>query len=116
MAEPESPELSPPDAAALAQRTPTLVVDVREIHEYMSRHIEGSLLLPMSVFDPEDFPKLPGVAVLLVCATGKRSGAALKLLRDAGFDGPAYNLAGGIVAWAQAGLPVIEQPGEDFTI
>ncbi len=41
MSTPETPELSPPDAAALAQRTATLVVDVREIHEYMSRHIEG---------------------------------------------------------------------------
>jgi rhodanese-related sulfurtransferase len=96
---------------------PVLLVDVREIDEYAAKHIRNSLLMPMSVFDPEDFPqlRLPGLKVMMVCGIGKRSLAAAKMLRGAEFDGPLYNLVGGVKGWVEAGLPVVLAP-DDYSI
>jgi rhodanese-related sulfurtransferase len=43
--------------------------------------------------------------VLLYCDAGTRAGGGVALLRRNGF-GNVVNLAGGYVAWQQAGLPV----------
>jgi rhodanese-related sulfurtransferase len=105
------------EASTMIANDPVLLVDVREIDEYAAKHIKGSLLMPMSVFDPEDFPqlRLPGLKVMMVCGIGKRSLAAAKMLRGAGFDGPLYNLVSGIKGWAEAGLPVVLAP-DDYSI
>jgi rhodanese-related sulfurtransferase len=42
--------------------------------------------------------------VIVSCATGNRSGSAAAVLRKHGFTN-VVNLAGGIAAWQQAGLP-----------
>lgn len=42
--------------------------------------------------------------VLVVCRSGVRSAMAVAALRPAGWD--AHNLDGGMLAWAEAGLPV----------
>ncbi len=61
-------------------------------------HIE---LTDLSARAGELDPERP---LLVYCHTGSRSAMAVAALRGAGYD--AYNLAGGIVAWAGAGLPV----------
>lgn len=81
-----------------------LLVDVREAHEYEIERIAGAMLMPLSFFDAEAFPVLPGKKLVLMCAIGKRSAAAAKQLINAGFD-EAINLKGGINAWKEAGLP-----------
>ncbi|MDO8930898.1 MAG: rhodanese-like domain-containing protein, partial [Rhodocyclaceae bacterium] len=43
--------------------------------------------------------------VIVCCASGNRSSSACGTLRKAGFQ-RVYNLAGGIGAWTDAGLPV----------
>jgi rhodanese-related sulfurtransferase len=108
-------DLNPQAALDLIERENVLLVDVREVSEYAARHIKGSLLLPMSLFDPEDFPNLKGATVLLICASGKRSIAAGKQLLAAGVGLPLYNLEGGVKSWAEAGLPLILAP-EDYSI
>ena len=42
--------------------------------------------------------------VIVSCATGNRSGSAASVLRKHGFTN-VVNLAGGVAAWQQAGLP-----------
>jgi rhodanese-related sulfurtransferase len=108
-------DLKPQEAQDLIERENVLLVDVREVSEYAARHIKGSLLLPMSLFDPEDFPSLRGATVILICASGKRSVAAGKQLLGAGVSLPLYNLEGGVKAWGEAGLPLILAP-EDYSI
>jgi len=61
-------------------------------------HIPGSMLLPMSKFDAELFPRVPGKTVVLHCAVGKRSESAGKMLLSEGHSG-AVHLSGGIEAW-----------------
>jgi len=65
-------------------RNEILLVDVRETSEYELEHIPGALLLPLSSFDAEVFPTLPGKNIVLHCAVGKRSEAAGKMLLNEG--------------------------------
>jgi addiction module HigA family antidote len=79
-----------------------VLVDVRETSEFDQEHIPGAMLLPMSVFDPELFPKSMGKKVVLHCAVGKRSEAAGKMLANEGYEG-AIHMTGGIQEWKAAG-------------
>ena len=80
-----------------------VLVDVRETTEYEQEHIPGSVLVPLSVFDPERFPWITAKKLVFHCAVGKRSAAAAKQLMQEGHP-QLYNLAGGINAWKEAGL------------
>jgi len=84
-------------------RNEIMLVDVRETSEYEQEHIAGALLLPLSSFDPEFFPKLPGKKVVLHCAVGKRSEAAGKMLLNEGHS-DVIHMTGGIEAWTAAGF------------
>lgn len=79
-----------------------VLVDVRETSEYDQEHIPGSMLLPMSSFDSELFPKFSDKKVVLHCAVGKRSEAAGKMLANEGYEG-AIHMTGGILEWKAAG-------------
>lgn len=79
-----------------------VLVDVRETSEFDREHIPGAMLLPMSKFDAELFPSVPGKTVVLHCAVGKRSESAGKMLLKEGHSG-AVHLSGGIDAWKAAG-------------
>lgn len=84
-------------------RNELLLVDVRETKEYEVEHIAGALLLPLSSFEPEVFPALPGRKVVLHCAIGKRSAAAGKMLAQAGHR-HVMHMTGGLQAWKAAGF------------
>lgn len=80
-----------------------VLVDVRETSEYEQEHIPGSMLVPLSVFDPDRFPRISGKRVVFHCAVGKRSAAAGKQVLKTGYS-QVYNLHGGIQAWKAAGF------------
>lgn len=80
-----------------------LLVDVRETSEYEVEHIAGAMLLPLSSFEADMFPSLPGKKVVLHCAVGKRSEAAGKMLLKEGHTG-VIHMTGGIQAWKSAGF------------
>lgn len=86
-----------------------LLVDVREVREFEAEHIPGALLLPLSGFDAEMFPRLPGKRVVLHCAIGKRSEAAGKMLIKQGFS-EVFHMEGGLKAWKEAGFETEQQP------
>jgi addiction module HigA family antidote len=94
------------DAATVSDwvdRDQVVLVDVRETSEFDKEHIPGALLLPMSKFDPELFPTVPGKNVVLHCAIGKRSESAGKMLINEGYE-KVLHMAGGIDAWKAAGF------------
>jgi len=80
-----------------------LLVDVRETSEFEQEHIPGAMLVPLSMLDPETFPRINIKKLVLHCAIGTRSAAAAKMLVKAGHI-PPINMAGGIKAWREAGL------------
>ncbi len=85
-----------------------VLVDVRETSEFDQEHIPGALLLPMSVFDSELFPTVPGKKIVLHCAIGKRSEAAGKMLLKEGHSN-VIHMSGGLIAWKDAGFETEEQ-------
>ena len=82
-------------------------IDVREPHEFTGPlgHLPGAELVPLATLPlrcPEWDLEAP---VLLICRSGGRSGQAAAHLRAQGFRRP-INLAGGMLAVEQLGLPV----------
>lgn len=80
-----------------------LLIDVRETSEFEQEHIPGAMLVPLSMLDPETFPRINIKKLVLHCAVGTRSTTAAKMLVKAGHI-PPVNMAGGIKAWREAGL------------
>jgi glyoxylase-like metal-dependent hydrolase (beta-lactamase superfamily II)/rhodanese-related sulfurtransferase len=92
-------------AELLASLQPPLVVDVRAPGERERKSIAGSLGIPLNHL-VENMEKLPRDRTLLVyCAGGYRSSIAASLLQRGGFE-PVGEIAGGIVGWEAANLPV----------
>jgi rhodanese-related sulfurtransferase len=84
-----------------------LLLDVREDNEWAvgrlpnARHIRlGELSKRLS--ELEKFKDKP---IVVYCRSGNRSARACALLKKSGFANP-NNLAGGIMAWEQANLPI----------
>jgi rhodanese-related sulfurtransferase len=82
----------------------TVVIDVREPHEYADGHLPGAEPMPlMSV--PQRVDELPtDQPIYVVCAVGARSAQAAAFLGARGVD--AVNVEGGTVEWVAAGYPV----------
>jgi rhodanese-related sulfurtransferase len=98
-------EVSPQQAHA-ALTGETYLLDVREPWESQERRIAGAVLIPL-VELPGRIGELPEDRDLYVyCRVGGRSRRAVDYLRQAGRS-RAINVAGGIDAWEDAGLPVI---------
>lgn len=86
-----------------------LAVDVREPNELITGRIAGARFIPMSEF-PTRFHELPADRpLLIVCQSGYRSGLAAAFLAANGYR-DAVNVAGGMTAWQQVGLPVRRGP------
>ncbi len=100
----QAPEVSAVDAAALVEQG-WLLLDVREDHEWVLGHAPQAEHLPMSRIQ-QDYQRLPADRpIVCVCHVGARSAAVASALRGAGWE--SVNLAGGMDAWAAAGLPVV---------
>ena len=99
------------DAAAIAAAPPAdlVVLDVRTPEEFAEGHLEGAVLVDF--YDADFADQLaaldPDVPYLLYCRSGNRSGETLGVMEQLGFTSVA-DVDGGIVAWADAGLPVTE--------
>lgn len=92
-------------ASALSSRDDVLLLDVREQSEYDAGHIPGVTLIPMNDV-PNRLAEIPtDKTVIVTCRSGNRSGQVTEYLRGQGFSN-VYNMAGGIVEWQNAGLPV----------
>ncbi len=66
--------------------------------------IPGSVLLPLSQFDPYSVPDPAGRTVVFSCGVGMRSLRAAEAALAAGLPYDAH-LAGGLKAWKAAGFP-----------
>ena len=101
--------ISAVDAAAIADAPPAdlVVLDVRTPEEFAEGHLEGAVLVDF--YDADFADQLaaldPDVPYLLYCRSGNRSGETLGVMEQLGFTSVA-DVGGGIIAWADAGLPV----------
>ncbi|MBT9583855.1 rhodanese-like domain-containing protein [bacterium] len=85
-----------------------VVLDVRERAELVGGVLPGALSIPLSQLR-ERMEQVPSGTLLVYCASGMRSRFACSWLSKAGRQ-EVFNLAGGIEAWRQHGLPITARP------
>jgi len=102
--------ISAADASALLASAPAglVVLDVRTPEEFASGHLAGAAGLDFyAATFADDLSALDReVPYLLYCRSGNRSGQAREMMRSLGFA-EVHEIAGGINAWVEAGLPVV---------
>jgi molybdenum cofactor guanylyltransferase len=96
------------DVAELAARQEqgAFVLDVRQPEEYESGHVPGAVLIPLGDLPARQDEVPADREILVICRTGGRSAIAVQALNGAGYR--ATNVAGGTLAWIEAGRPVVE--------
>lgn len=84
-----------------------LVLDVREDKEFAAGHIPKARHIPLGALASRlgELEKFKSKPIVVNCRSGQRSARACGILKKHGFE-KAVNLAGGIVAWESAHLPV----------
>jgi rhodanese-related sulfurtransferase len=97
-------------AATRLYNDDALVLDVREDKEWAEGHIPRAKHIPLGKLAErmKELEKFKDKPVLVNCRSGMRSASACKTLRKAGFE-KVYNLAGGILAWEKANLPLTKK-------
>ena len=94
-------------AVQLINREKAVVVDVCEPAEFAAGHVTGAKNVPLGELET----KLSGAVknktlpLILVCASGARSGRAVAIAKKLGYE-QAQSLGGGLKAWKEANLPV----------
>lgn len=95
-----------------------IVIDVREPAEFETGHIPGSINIPRGVleFQVDAHPAVANVSdpalshkerpIVLVCRTGGRAALSALSLQRLGFA-DVRSIAGGVLAWGEAGLPLV---------
>lgn len=92
---------------AWVQSDDVQVVDTRGVKPFMNFHIPHSMSYPeehLREILETGTPFSPDKPLLLVCPTGDRSLLLAALMRQRGVN--AYSLAGGLMAWRRARLPL----------
>lgn len=109
-----------PTQADAAMREGAILVDIRPREQRLAEgSVPGALVVERNVlewrFDPRCEFRLPqardlGVRVIVMCSQGYTSSLAAASLQELGLRN-ATDLAGGFVAWAAAGLPIVPGSG-----
>lgn len=102
----EVKEIDAATAKAWVDSGDAVLLDVREPQEVVSASIAGAVVNSMSSFDFDAIPKEPGKKLVVFCAHGMRSMQVADYLLREGIVDEAYSIDGGIVAWADSGLPI----------
>jgi rhodanese-related sulfurtransferase len=92
--------ISPLVAVTKMNDTDTIVIDVREPHEFVASHIIDSINIPLGSLD-QGLSKIishKNKPVLISCQSGTRSASAGKILTKAGFE-QVFVIIGGMQAW-----------------
>jgi rhodanese-related sulfurtransferase len=86
------------------------VIDVRDDREWDAGHAPGSRHVLLAELPANAASMDKEKQVVFVCRGGSRSAMAAEAFRASGYD--AYNMSGGLAAWAEAGLPLEPEGGQ----
>jgi rhodanese-related sulfurtransferase len=100
-------ELAPDKVADLADAQ---LVDVRTPAEYEASRIEGARHITLDELETSAGQLDKQRPLVFYCRTGERSAMAADAFRASGWD--AYSVGGGLVAWAEQGLPLEPEGAE----
>ncbi len=101
---------TPARAVELLNHDQTIVIDVREPHEFAKGHIEGAHHITVGRLKERfyEFEAHKSAPVLVYCQQGTRSKEACKQLVKEGFS-QVYYLEGGILTWQDRKLPLVKK-------
>ena len=101
-------DLSVTEFSSKVAEAGVITLDVRTPGEYAEGHLEGAQLIDFQSgnFENEISSLDKNATYAVYCRSGNRSGQAVKVMHDAGFHN-VYNLNGGVIDWANAGLPLV---------
>ena len=103
-------DVSPMEATRMQNDGNVLFLDVRDLGEFNSVHLLDAKHVPVKSLGERlgELQKYRERPVVAYCATGSRSFGACRMLEKDGFQN-LYNLAGGLMAWEKANLPVVKK-------
>lgn len=97
-------------SSKFSQQAEFVLVDIRTPAEVARGVLPQTQTLPMHMIPLKlDFFNNTDKPIILYCRTGSRSAQACMFLNQQGVTN-VYNLTGGIVSWAQNGLPIEASP------
>ena len=102
-------EYSPQEVSDLLGSGPVQLIDVRESDEYAAGRIAGSRLIELGALSEQADTISRDEPVVFYCRSGARSAMATEAFAQAGYD--AHNMAGGLLEWDAAGLPLEPDDG-----
>lgn len=103
-------DLSAPEFQAKTLEGGVTTIDVRTPGEFFLGHIAGAMNIDVEgVRFESEIAKLDKNATYAVyCHSGRRSGIAVGLMKEAGFTS-LFNMKSGIEEWSAAGLPLVAE-------
>ena len=106
---PSATDLSVSEFTGKVAEQGIVTLDVRTPGEFNEGHIEGAQLIDFQSgnFENEIAALDKSKTYAVYCRSDNRSGQAVKVMREAGFNN-LYNLNGGVIDWANAGLPLVK--------
>jgi rhodanese-related sulfurtransferase len=103
------PDLSPVRVAELLARGEVELIDVRLPEEREVGRIAGDSHVELAELAERAPTISKDTAIVFYCRSGSRSAMAAGAFRGAGYD--AHNMAGGLLDWVAAGLPLEPEGG-----
>ena len=98
-------------AVQLINREKAVVIDVCETEEFAAGHIGGAKNIPLNLLEEKlaSTVKNKALPLILVCATGARSGRAVAIAKKLGYEN-SQAMSGGLKAWRTTNLPIEKTP------
>ena len=103
-------DLSPKQVSELLAGGDVQLIDVREPYEWEAGRISGARHIELEHLAGRSGEIDKSRKVIFQCRVGRRSALATEAFAASGYD--AHNLAGGITAWVEAGLPFEPEDGQ----
>lgn len=100
--------LTPFAATQLMNEVDAVFLDVRDDAEFKKGHVIDARNIPVGSIEKriQELDKIKEKDIVVYCDSGMRSQKAIGKLRKNGFE-KLHQLAGGLVAWEKASLPVV---------
>ena len=99
--------LNPAAAVQLINREKGVVIDVCDATEFAAGHVGGAKNISLADLEGKlgTVVKNKALPLILVCQSGARSARAVATAKKLGYD-KAQSLAGGLMGWKAANLPI----------
>jgi rhodanese-related sulfurtransferase len=97
-------DYTPQQVAELLKQDAVQLIDVRQRHEHEAGRIAGDRHLELAELAAQADTLERAKPSVFYCRSGSRSAMATQAFRNAGYE--AHNMAGGLLEWKAAGLPL----------